>query len=219
MRTPSRYWLLLVALLTACASSAPAVHEVSEPPEVVSSWEEGCEDERTVILLCREDGEECGFFQCREVAPREEVLLASRGIGRVYIPGATRGWRGRSIGWPGNTQPVLTFRFNRHFDPKPPQLVLPPGRWVRHHIFSQEFREWFRERGITNIHAYTLVIPEHVHLRIHGSGPSGGLWNEAWREFKRARPTASPAEIYQHAGALIFRFELTGPLVPYYRRR
>jgi hypothetical protein len=31
-------------------------------------------------------------------------------------------------------------------------------------------------------------------------------------------PTASPAEIYRHAGELIFRFELTGPVVPYSRR-
>jgi hypothetical protein len=28
---------------------------------------------------------------------------------------------------------------------------------------------------------------------------------------------ASPEEIYRHAGQLIFRFELTGPIVPYLR--
>ncbi|MFY0572432.1 TIGR02269 family lipoprotein [Archangium lansingense] len=188
----------------------------------MDSWEEGGEDTRSLVLLCREEGDECGLFSCREVVPSDEVLLASRGGGPIYIPGASpfaRGWRGRPIGWPRNTQPVLTFRFNRHFDPKPPQPVLPPGRWVRHHLFPQELREWFRERGVGNIHSYTLVIPEYVHHRIHGSGPSGGLWNEAWRQFRKAKPNASPVEIYQHAGALIFRFELTGPLVPYYRGR
>ena len=30
-------------------------------------------------------------------------------------------------------------------------------------------------------------------------------------------PNASPEEIYCHAGQLIFRFELTGPIVPYHR--
>ncbi|QRK04498.1 DUF2380 domain-containing protein [Archangium violaceum] len=33
----------------------------------------------------------------------------------------------------------------------------------------------------------------------------------------RAGCSASPEEIYRHAGELIFRFELTGPIVPYHR--
>ena len=221
MRTPSKSCLLLLGLLSACATSRPIVHEGSEAPEVVSSWEEGCEDERSLVLLCQEEGTECGFFRCREVAPRE-VLLAFRGGGTTYIPGANpspRRWWGRPIGWPRDTEPVLTFRFNRHLDPKPPPFVLPPGRWVRHHIFTQELREWFMERGLENIHHFTIIIPEHLHLRIHGDGPRGGLWNQAWRDFKSQYPRASPADIYRHAGELMFRFELTGPVVPYYRRR
>ncbi|MFY0529310.1 TIGR02269 family lipoprotein [Archangium gephyra] len=79
------------------------------------------------------------------------------------------------------------------------------------------FREWFHARGVPDIHQYTLVIPEHVHIRIHSSGPKGGLWNQAWMDFKDARPNASPEAIYRHAGELIFRFELTGPVVPYAR--
>jgi uncharacterized lipoprotein (TIGR02269 family) len=223
MRTPRTLCLLLVGFLAACATSSPVVQEggPTPEPEVVTSWEEGCEDERSLVLLCREDGEECGFFRCREVAPRKEVLLASRGGETLYIQGASpfaRGWRGRPFGWPRNTRPVLTFRFNRHFDPKPPPLpALPPGRWVKHHIFpqAQELRDWFHARGVPDIHQYTLVIPEHVHIRIHSRGPKGGLWNQAWRDFKDARPNASPEAIYRHAGELIFRFELTGAVVPY----
>jgi hypothetical protein len=58
-----------------------------------------------------------------------------------------------------------------------------------------------------------------VHHRIHSGGPRGGLWNAAWRQFKDANPHASLQEIYRHAGELIHRFELIGPVVPYYKRR
>jgi len=224
MRTPRTLCLLLVGVLAACATSSSAVHaeDPTAESEVVASWEEGCEDERSLVLLCQEDGAECGFFRCHEVVSGEEVLLASRGGGPIYIPGPSstpRGWRGRPIGWPRSTRPVLTFRFNRHFDPKPPQLALPAGRWARHHLFpqAQDLREWFQARGVSDIHQYTLLIPEHVHIRIHSRGPKGGLWNQAWRDFKDARPNASPEAIYRQAGELIFRFELTGPVVPYAR--
>ncbi len=221
MRTPSKLWLLLAGLLAACATSSPSLPADNEAPEVVASWEEGCEDERSVVLLCREDGEECGFFRCREVAPRE-VLLAYRGGGPIYLPGASptpRRWWGPAGGWPRNTEPVLTFRFNHHFDPKPPLPALPPGRWVRHHILpqAQDLRDWFQRQGVPDIHLFTLLIPEHVHIRIHSGGPRGGMWNQAWRQFKAANESASPAEIYRYAGELIFRFELTGPIVPYTR--
>ena len=105
-------------------------------------------------------------------------------------------------------------------EPKPlaPQLPqLPSGRYVRHHIFSQapDLAAWFTRQGIPDIHPFTMIIPEHIHLQIHSGGPRGGVWNQAWRQFRDANSTASPAEIYRQAGELIFRFELTGPLVPY----
>ncbi|HEX8436724.1 TIGR02269 family lipoprotein [Archangium sp.] len=225
MKAASKLWrVLLCTLLTACATSSASLQEGSEPaPEVVESWEEGCEDERSLVLLCREGGEECGFFRCQEVVPRE-VLLAYRGGGPILpgaSPAAPRRWWGYTGGWPRNNEPVLTFRFNRHFDPKPPRFVLPPGRWVRHHLFPQaeDLARWFRERGVTDIHQFTMVIPEHTHIRIHSGGPSGGLWNNAWRAFRKENFNATPEEIYRHAGELIFRFELTGPIVPYHRRR
>ncbi len=34
---------------------------------------------------------------------------------------------------------------------------------------------------------------------------------------KKTNPDASPEAIYRHAGELIFRFQLTGPVVPYVR--
>lgn len=221
MRTLSRLGLLWLGLLAACATSTPVVPEEYERAEVVDSWEEGCQDERALILLCDENGEECGLYQCREVVPRE-ALLAFRGGPPLYIPmgpASPRRWWGRPLWLPRDTEPVFTFQFYRHRQPKPP-LLLPRGRWVHHHIFSQaeDLRLWFHQQGLPNIHHFTIIIPEHVHIRIHSGGPRGGLWNEAWREFKRNNPRAPPEEIYRHAGELIFRFELTGGIVPYYRR-
>lgn len=179
MREQAKQFLLL-GLLAACATSPstgqgserPEVGSWEEPEQVVDSWEEGCEYEDSLVLLCRE--EECGFFQCRDVVPAE-VVVASRG-GALRGPGFRR-WPGRSWRWPEHVGPVMTFRFNRHFDPKPPPLQLPPGRYIRHHIFSQaqDLQEWFIRRGIPDIHRWPLVIPEHLHRQIHSGGPSGGM--------------------------------------------
>jgi uncharacterized lipoprotein (TIGR02269 family) len=83
---------------------------------------------------------------------------------------------------------------------------------------ARDLAEWFKKQGV-NIHGFTMVIEETVHHRIHSGGPRGGLWNEAWRTFMRANPNATPGEIYRHAGELIYRFELLGPIVPYYSRQ
>jgi uncharacterized lipoprotein (TIGR02269 family) len=216
---------LLCALLIACASS-PQPYPTEEPlEEVFSSFEEGCADASTVVLLCEE--RECGFFRCRDLDWEVGgVQLARGGEGFMASP-AVHGrrpgrWRGGSWPW-RNVGPVLTFRLNPSLDPKPlprasPQL--PPGRYIRHHLFSQarDLAEWFKKQGV-NIHGFTMVIQESVHYRIHSGGPGGGRWNEAWRQFMRSNPKASPEEIYRHAGELIYRFELIGLIVPYYSRQ
>ena len=216
-----KLWLLaLGAWLSACAS-VPSVREDVEVPEEVSSFEEGCADERSVVLLC--SGDECGFFPCRDLESEQVVLARGSTVAAPAAPGgAPRRWWGV---WPWmrrDAEPVLTFRFYRHFDPQPPRVhQLPPGRYVRHHIFPQEERlaQWFQQQGVKNIHDFTMVIPEHIHQRIHGGGPRGGQWNEAWRQFRIANPNARPDEIYRHAGELIFRFELAGPILPYRKGR
>ena len=219
MRSSSRLGLLWLCLLAGCATSDFALQPGSQPPERVASWEEGCEDERTLLPLCEEDGEACGLYRCREVAPRE-ALLAHRGGGPLYIPmglASPRRWWRQPLWLPRDTRPVFTFRFNRHLDPKPPLPALPPGRWVRHHIFPQaeDLKQWFHKQGIPNIHQFTLLIPEHIHIRIHSGGPAGGLWNQAWKQFRDSNRNATPEELYRHAGELIFRFNLAGPIVPY----
>ncbi len=223
MCSSSRLGLLWLCLLAACATADFALLPPFEPPQVVSSWEEGCEDASTLLPLCDEGGEACGLYRCREAAPRE-ALLAYRGGGPLYIPmgpASPRRWWGQPLWLPRDIQPVFTFRFNRHLDPKPPPPALPPGRWVRHHILPQaeDLKEWFHKKGVPDIHQFTMLIPENIHLRIHRGGPRGGLWNEAWRQFKQKHEAATQAEIYRHAGELIFRFNLAGPIVPYSQRK
>jgi len=205
----------LSLLLTACAS-APATRHAEEPPEqVVSSFEEGCVQEDSLILLCGD--ETCGFFQCRDALPSGIEL--TRGGGTVAPPpapgGAPRRWQ-RPPWLRRDAVPVLTFRFRAAPAPKPQQLLLPSGRYVRHHIFPQapDLAEWFKLQGVA-IHNFTLVIPEHIHWRIHSGAPRGGLWNAAWRKFREENRRASPEEIYRHAGKLIYEFELMGPLIQY----
>lgn len=103
-------------------------------------------------------------------------------------PPLRRGW-GTRLGIRGSARPVRTFQWYPNVQVRP-VLQLPP-----------------------------LVIPEHVHRYIHAGGPRGGRWNDAWAQFIQANPNPPPPDvIYRHAGELIFRFELTGKVVPYYRR-
>jgi hypothetical protein len=57
--------LLICTLLVACASSPPPYSAEEPLEEVFSSFEEGCADASTVVLLC--EGHECGFFRCRDL--------------------------------------------------------------------------------------------------------------------------------------------------------
>ena len=43
------------------------------------------------------------------------------------------------------------------------------------------------------------------------------MWNQAWRDYrdsKQSRPV-TPEELHRKAVELIFRFELTGPVLPH----
>jgi uncharacterized lipoprotein (TIGR02269 family) len=106
------------------------------------------------------------------------------------------------------------FRYRHGFLPAFPRLE---GKLVKHHLFPQEPRlaEWFKAQGI-DIHAWTMVIPEHIHLRIH-RGARGGPWNDAWREFLQANRyrRMSQEELLRKAFELAFRFDIVGPIIPY----
>jgi uncharacterized lipoprotein (TIGR02269 family) len=106
------------------------------------------------------------------------------------------------------------FSYRHGYLPAFPRLE---GRLIKHHLFpqAQEFREWLKNNGI-DVHAWTMVIPEQVHLRIH-RGANGGPWNEAWRQFKDANlyRQVPKEEMLRKAFELAYRFDIVGPIVPY----
>lgn len=218
MRTLRAFWLsLLAASLLGCSTTPSA--------PLQQAWDEAAvecddpEEDQCVTLLCM--GDVCGFYRCEDM-PRDVELArfpGARPPAAAPGSGPRRNWGGAGKlpsgavmvfpNWNGGPERII-----------PPSRQLTPGRWEKHHLLPQakDLAEWFRDRGVT-IHDYTMPIPLHVHRRIHGNDGRGGPWNQAWRQFKDAKPFASPTEIYKHAGELIYRFELLGgPIQPYNSR-
>ncbi|HUO92003.1 MAG TPA: DUF2380 domain-containing protein, partial [Rhizomicrobium sp.] len=80
-----------------------------------------------------------------------------------------------------------------------------------HHIFPQQFRKFFEQRGI-DIDQYTVTIDASTHLQgVHGSGLGGppGQWNEAWADFITRNPNATRQQIFDFAGQLMKRFGIS----------
>ncbi len=207
--------LLLVGVLSACASPNHAAHDGETAPH--AEGEECTEHDGCVTLVCGE--ELCGLYRCEDAG----VLLARGGGFRPPVAAAApgsgprRNWGGPQ-GLPGDTEPVFVIRWYNHPAPEPVVTRVPSGPgWVRHHLFPQQqsMKEWFARgpRNI-NVHDFTMVIHESTHGRIH-RGARGGEWNEAWREFIRLNSRASQQDCYEHLGKLIQRFNLMGPIVPY----
>ncbi|HZI03122.1 MAG TPA: DUF2380 domain-containing protein [Archangium sp.] len=50
-----------------------------------------------------------------------------------------------------------------------------------------------------------------------GAPARGGLWNQAWRDFKNANQgrAVPPEELLAKAFELAYRFDIVGPIVPY----
>ncbi|MCP3144201.1 TIGR02269 family lipoprotein [Pyxidicoccus sp. QH1ED-7-1] len=208
----------------ACGTASPAVRiwEGAEQDETAACSEPG--SDRCVVLACDEG--ECGLFTCDDVDAESVASATSASnvelaVGRPYIrgPGTYRNWWQRRTGIRGGARPLATARVPHRRAVFVQAMPSESGRSIKHHLFPQapEFAAWFRGAGI-DIHQFTMVIPENVHRQIHsgkGMGP-GGAWNHAWRQFIIANPRPPPKDvIMRHSLELAFRFQLSGPIVPY----
>ncbi len=93
----------------------------------------------------------------------------------------------------------------------PGRLLTGSEKLADHHVFPQQFRGWFQERGLQNIDNFTVTVDHNVtHLRaIHGSGNMNqmpGRWNAQWAEFIKTNPNANSLEVYQQAGRMMDEF-------------
>ncbi|MFP2928986.1 TIGR02269 family lipoprotein [Pyxidicoccus sp. 3LG] len=209
--------LLLAVSLVGCSTTPSAPLQQAWASMGVEC--DAPEKDQCVTLLCL--GDTCGFYRCGDAPGEVEQARFPGARPPAPAPGSgpRRNWggagrlpRGAVIvfpNWNGAPEQII-----------PPSHQLTPGRWEKHHIFPQatRLRAWFEQQGV-KIHDYTMPIPYDLHRRIHGNDGRGGPWNQAWFDFMLARPDASPAEIYSHAGALIYRFQLVGgPIQPYHSR-
>lgn len=212
--------LLASLLLPACANFSSATSARPDAAYAASTCDDPAADQ-CIVLACLEG--ECGVFGCEDVdpeavthAPSAHGVELTRGYRPpVRGPGFNRNWRSVGIRDGARSRMTLHFRYRQGFLPAFPRLE---GKLIKHHLFPQatEFREWFRDNGI-DVHAWTMVIPEHEHLRIHGSSGRGGLWNEAWRQFMKANQgrQVSQKEIFHKAFDLAFHFGIAGPITSY----
>ncbi|NMO22610.1 TIGR02269 family lipoprotein [Pyxidicoccus fallax] len=212
------WWLWLCAVLGACASTSPSLDEedVAEYPEAYTRLAEGA----CVTFLCA--GDACGLFRCEDLEPGR--LVRTRGA-FVLPPSAVRAPQ-RNWGYPwqvaGQPEPVFVIHwYGRELLPSQKRLLemaraLASQPREKHHIFPQEpgLKSWFESRGI-NIHKETMLLDLETHHRIH-KGPTGGPWNQAWRNFQEAHRGATQEEMYRYARELIIRFDLIGPILPYH---
>lgn len=224
MSKPFLSWFLSLCvaalLLSACGASSPAVRvwEEAQGQDASTCEEPGADP--CIVFACEEG--ECGVFSCEDVdieavasAPRDAGVELARGFRPLFrAPGTHRNWRRAGLREDARPRMTFHFRYRDGFLPAFPRLE---GKLIRHHLFPQEARLalWFRKQGV-NIHEWTMLIPEHVHLRIH-RGSRGGLWNEAWRQYWEANASRNVPreELIGKAFELAFRYDIVGPIVPY----
>ncbi|NTX53422.1 TIGR02269 family lipoprotein [Myxococcus sp. CA039A] len=219
MRILRGLWLLWVVHVLGCASAAQhPIHPAWDEAEVECARPE---EDRCVTVLCSDDM--CGLYRCEDLPSEVERVRfpPARPPAAAAAPGSgpRRNWGGRQ-GLPRGAIMVFPHWNGAPERVIPPSHQLTPGRWEKHHIFPQaeDLARWFERQGV-KIHDYTMPIPRDLHRRIHGNDSRGGPWNKAWRQYRDLNQSASPEDIYKHAGELIHRFQLIGgPVQPYYSR-
>jgi RHS repeat-associated protein len=83
-----------------------------------------------------------------------------------------------------------------------PYYVYPQG----HHIFPQQFKEWFEKNGL-KIDEYIAYIPAEVHEQLHRAGKWNTHWELQIQKWER-NGGASPEEILEFGRKLAEKYEL-----------
>ena len=95
--------------------------------------------------------------------------------------------------------------------------LLQAPKLADHHIFPQQFKKFFKSKGI-DIDEFTMTLGQKTHLKgVHGKGLGkmpAEKWNLEWKAFIDKNP--STKEIYQKAGEMIDKYDLGHvPIHPY----
>ncbi|MCY1017090.1 TIGR02269 family lipoprotein [Pyxidicoccus sp. MSG2] len=225
-------WRLLVCglLVTACASTNIA-QQRWETADAEPETEE-CDDpgaDRCTMFICGVGA--CGLYYCKDVDPGGIVRAQAVAPIRPPMPGVAapfptpanpqRYW-GSMQGLPRDAAPIFIIPWHETEEEyaarlRKEQEDQPKRTWVKHHVFPRAFKTWFNARGV-NIHEWTLVVDKQVHLKIH-RGAAGGPWNAEWYLYIIDNPLGNPQAIHLFATQMIFRYDLSGPVVPYSRKK
>jgi len=90
-----------------------------------------------------------------------------------------------------------------------------PGEEL-HHIFSQQFVDWFEEHGV-DISKYLIPLAKAAH-RLTPNGihtKAGGDWNSVWEKWIEEHPNAAPQAIMEQGKKMLVQFGISaGDVLP-----
>jgi uncharacterized lipoprotein (TIGR02269 family) len=221
--------LLLCCLLAAACASTNSLQQYWEDAEATAEECDAPSKDRCTLFLC--GVEACALYFCEDVDPGRIVRAQAVAPVRPPVQGNARAYPtqtnpqrywGSMEGLPEDAEPIFIIPWNETSEAYAARLRKeledsPKRTWVKHHVFPRAFKDWFTFRGV-DIHEWTLVLDKQVHENIH-RGERGGPWNAEWRHFIRYNQLANRQDIHLFAVQMIFRFDLSGPVVPYYSRK
>ncbi|NVJ27994.1 TIGR02269 family lipoprotein [Myxococcus sp. AM011] len=226
-------WMLSGLLVASCAAT-PLPQQRWETAESETGECDAPEEDRCTLFIC--GVEACGLYACEDVDPsriaRAQAVVPIRppppppprsGTARPFpTPVHPQRYWGSTQGLPENAEPIFIIPWNETSAEYAARLAkesedAPKRTWVKHHVFPQAFKEWFLSRGV-NIHEWTLIVDKQIHQEIH-RGTAGGPWNWEWASYIENNRRAGRQAIHLFATQMIFRCDLSGPVVPYHGKR
>lgn len=89
------------------------------------------------------------------------------------------------------------------------------GRTPRHHVLPQEFRDWFKARGV-DVDQYCVELQQGDHSAIHTMDYNKALMGAMQRQEKVVKHKLKPAEILEVARGVMAQFKIDSlPFVPF----